>query len=936
MPGSSNQAPFRRAGWTGEVRSPRVVPAIILAALPLLLLRVDAGAADLPPFLTDYVKNHCTDCHDADSARAGFRIDTLTNDFTAGDTAKYWKEVMDRINGGEMPPKKKPRPEAKASFAVTSWVAKRLKETDDQALGAGGRVPMRRLNRVEYANTVRDLFALEEGFARRIEKELPADGKVGGFDRGAAGLFMDEGQLNQYLAVADLVLDEGVFLAKPETKSFTWDQLKEKFVHGIGVSHRDDAGKEVNDNPPPGVAAAIKEPLSEITVDVQAGGKEKRYVPHGVFTWEVKNGGIEYLSGGNNWRSPGNQRSPYCAWEWGQKGVKRDGWYRLRFKAGAFAGRGSEAQADVRLVVEYAYGSPIEVVKSVIIDAPLDAPKDYEVMLYLQDGPPGMNHALTVGWDNGNKDVAIENPAYREVQWKPVTTAEQIQRAQREKKSDEVIADLRKKSEESIAAALESRKTFAGPFYVFDPKLVIADRPRLWLGTFSWEGPIVEWPPKGRTSLLFDGETRNDEAYLREVFTRFLPKAYRRPVQPAEVERLVTWILKAKAERTLSFVDAVRLGVKNVLCSPAFLYLGSEATTAVDQRPATGGKAQPVDDWQFASRLSYLLWSSTPDDQLYALAAKGQLRRPDTMRAQVKRMIADPRAREFTRSFAGQWLSVRNFDNGTPPNRDSYRDYDDRLRDSSKREPLEFFHELLTQDLPVTNVLDSDFVVVDERLAKHYGISGVAGEQFRRVPAPSDGRRGGVLGMAGILTYLADGTRTLPVRRATWVLDTLWNQPVPPPPPNAGALPAIKDKHLSVRERLDQHRNSENCASCHTRVDPFGMALENYDAIGKWRDRQNGEGMRGEAHDPVINVSGNLPDGTAFTTIQEFKASLRKQQDAFITGFAEKLLCYALTRPIAYGDHTIVEQITAHAKSHDLRLQELIQATVASSFFQTR
>ncbi len=345
---------------------------------------------------------------------------------------------------------------------------------------------------------------------------------------------------------------------------------------------------------------------------------------------------------------------------------------------------------------------------------------------------------------------------------------------------------------------------------------------------------------------------------------------------------------------------------------------------------------QPVSGWQLASRLSYLLWSSVPDDTLYELAAADRLRDPAVLREQVRRMIADPKANEFVRSFAGQWLSVRNFDNGTPPNRDFYRDYDDPLRDSSKREPLEFFSEVLQQDLPLTCFLDSDFLVLNERLAKHYGIAGVEGENFRRVAAPADAQRGGVLGMAGILTYLADGTRTLPVRRATWVLDALWNQPVPPPPPNAGDLPAIKGKNLSVRARLDQHRNSENCASCHSRVDPFGLALENYDATGKWRNRQNGEGMRGQPNDPELDVSGSLPGGHEFHSVQEFKVALLAEKETFLKGFTEKLLCYALGRPIGYGDHLTVEQIMAHAKGHDYRLQEIIQATVACEFFQTR
>ena len=492
-------------------------------------------------------------------------------------------------------------------------------------------------------------------------------------------------------------------------------------------------------------------------------------------------------------------------------------------------------------------------------------------------------------------------------------------------------------------------------------KLDIANRPRLWLGKVEWEGPIVEWPPKGRKSLFFAGEEREDDGYLREIFARFLPLAYRRPVTNGGIgprreldaqdqgrsepvvyqgrarrreERPLLAKVSVSRQRSdalarLSAVErlsraqsrpvsadvhvrnpdagseVIRRAGSNVEKSGSSEYLRIGVTvnrTAQETASKSSSVPQRVDGWQLASRLSYLLWSSAPDEELYHLAAQNKLRDPAVLRAQVKRMIADPKAWEFVRSFAGQWLGVRNFENGNPPNRDFYKFYDDALRDSSKREPLEFFNEVLKHDLPITDFLDSDFLVINERLAKHYGIDGVEGDQFRRVPAPADDRRGGVLGMSGILTYLADGTRTLPVRRATWVLDTLWNQPVPPPPPNAGSLPAIaKGKAaLSVRARLEQHRTTENCASCHARVDPFGMALENYDAIGEWRDRQNGEGMRGDKDSPALDVSGKLPDGTEFKTVQEYKAALLAHKQNFIKGFTEKLLCYALGRPIAY------------------------------------
>jgi hypothetical protein len=909
-----------------------------IAILVLLSLSTASLAAELPEATRAFVESHCFDCHDADSARAGFRIDLLTNDFEAGNNANLWKEVMDKINSGQMPPKKKPRPDPKEAFAVASWIAGRLHEMELAAQGAGGRVPMRRMNRVEYANTVRDLFSLEEGFARRVEKELPADGKVGGFDRGAASLFMDEGQLDRYMAVADMVLDESVFSPKPDVKRLTWDPAQQKYVHGIGVTYKDASGVIRDDNPSPAFVAALAEPLSAIYIDdfFNRRSKDVRHVPHGRFDWTLKNGGVEFLSGGNNYRKPGNLRSRLYAWDWGNKGVTRDGWYRLRIKAGAFAGRGKEAQKDVRLTVEYCYGSPFEVVQSHVIDAPLDAPKEYEFRMYLQAGPPGVRRDLRIGWDNGDKDVVIVNPAFSETQYLPGHIGTEIVRAKAAKKSEAEIDALKKKLDAAIAAALKARQTFAGPYYIYDPKLNIADRPRIWLGEAQWEGPLVDWPPKGRKEIFFAGEEREDDAYLREIFARFLPLAYRRSVTSEELSRVVNWTLKVKADQGMSFAVAVREGVKNILCSPQFLYLGSEEMPAQSTARTSAGP-QPVDGWQLASRLSYLLWSSAPDEELYRLASQDKLRDPAVLRAQVKRMIADPRAWEFVRSFAGQWLGVRSFESGNPPNRDFYRSYDDALRDSSRREPLEFFKEVLKNDLPITDFIDSDFLVVDERLAKHYGIEGVVGEPFRRVPAPADDRRGGVLGMAGILTYLADGTRTLPVRRATWVLDTLWNQPVPPPPPNVGNLPAApKGKPLSVRARLEMHRTSASCASCHARVDPFGMALENYDAIGAWRDRQNGEGMNGDKRSPALDVSGQLPDGTEFKSVQEFKAALLAHKQVFIKGFAEKLLCYALGRPIGYGDHLTVDQITADAAKHDYRLQEIIQATVASNFFQTK
>jgi hypothetical protein len=252
------------------------------------------------------------------------------------------------------------------------------------------------------------------------------------------------------------------------------------------------------------------------------------------------------------------------------------------------------------------------------------------------------------------------------------------------------------------------------------------------------------------------------------------------------------------------------------------------------------------------------------------------------------------------------------------------------------REPYEFFDEILRKDLPVLNALDSDFLVINERLARHYGIDGVSGEEFRRVPRPADRHRGGILGMAGLLTFLSDGSRTLPVRRGVYVQEVLWNKPAFLPPPDVPDLPPLVKKTLTVRGRLEGHRSNAFCASCHNTIDPLGLALENYDAIGAWRERQNGEGRKGTKYDPAIDPSGVMPNGKAFKDLPEFKQLLQEEKARFLKAFAEKLLAYALGRTIGTTDRQLVEKVLADAQKRDYRLQALLEAVVATPAFQTR
>jgi hypothetical protein len=323
-----------------------------------------------------------------------------------------------------------------------------------------------------------------------------------------------------------------------------------------------------------------------------------------------------------------------------------------------------------------------------------------------------------------------------------------------------------------------------------------------------------------------------------------------------------------------------------------------------------------------------------PDEELSRLAAENKLHEPATLNAQVKRMLAAPQARAFAENFAGQWLHVRDFDSVTPAK--DYKDYDTALRAAGREEPIAFFEEVVRKNLPITSFISSDFAMVNERLAKFYGLDGVSGNEFRRVSLTPGMHRGGVLTMAGLLTYLSDGTRTLPVRRGAFILDEIFNDPPPPPPPNAGEIqPNASGKKLTVRQRLEKHRAETTCASCHAKIDPLGLALENFDAIGAWREKQNGEGFKGQK-EPPIDASGKLPSGREFKTPEEFKEALLAEKDRFARAFTQKMLTYAIGRPVGYTDTATVDTITQKLAADQYQMQTLIQAIVTSEPFLTK
>ena len=452
-------------------------------------------------------------------------------------------------------------------------------------------------------------------------------------------------------------------------------------------------------------------------------------------------------------------------------------------------------------------------------------------------------------------------------------------------------------------------------------------QPTLIIDEVDWDGPIVDsWPTAAHRRIFFGGETAaKDTAYAREIIARFAESAWRRPVQPAEVDHLLKPVEQAQ-QLGDSFESAVKNGLMAVLCAKSFLYL--EEGEIAQARPR-------LNDWELASRLSYFLWSTTPDQRLLDLARAGKLHDTETLRGEVRRMLSDPKAAVLAESFPRQWLQLRRV-GMFPPDKVLYPDYDENLEDSMIAETVSFFGDVLKRNGSLREFLDSDWTLVNERLARHYGIEGIRGDALQRVSLQPEQHRGGLLTQASILSLTSDGTRHRPVHRGVWMLESIIGKPPPPPPANVPALatPAAEAKKTTVREKLEQHRADPNCTACHNKIDPLGIAFDNYDAIGRWRTVETAK--EGTGADPTLDPSGTLADGRKFTDSRELKKILLADLDKFATAFSEKLATYALRRGVTFSDREELKHVTEQAKTGDYQLASLVASLVTSPLFQKR
>jgi hypothetical protein len=438
-------------------------------------------------------------------------------------------------------------------------------------------------------------------------------------------------------------------------------------------------------------------------------------------------------------------------------------------------------------------------------------------------------------------------------------------------------------------------------------------------GPYEAKGP-GDSPSRRRIFICRPSKFGDEEGCAKRILSTVIRRAYRRPVTDADLQIPLKFY---KDSRTEGFEAGIEMALRAVLVSPEFLF-------RVEQDPAGVAPGAPyrISDLELASRLSFLLWSSIPDDELLDAAIRGKLQTPAVLETQVRRLLADPRSKSLVNNFAGQWLYLRNLASITPDMR-AFPDFDDNLRQAFRQETELFFESILREDRSVLDLLRANYTYLNERLAKHYGIPNIYGSRFRRVTFSDGENRGGLLRQGSILTITSYATRTSPVLRGKWILDNLLGTPPPPPPP---VVPLLKEgsepgKPLTMRDRLAEHRKNPACSGCHQLMDPVGFSLENYDAVGRWRSVDDTK---------PIDAAGGLPDGSSFVGVSGLEQALVSRPEGYVTTLTEKLLTYALGRGVEYYDGPAVRKIVRDAQAKDYKFSSIILGVVSSTPFQMR
>lgn len=817
-------------------------------------MRVDASEE-----LASFIKANCLDCHTGEDSEAGLDLKSLQINLNDPKIFSQWVKVLDRVDRGEMPPQDADQPEKSERDAFIAAARTVLTEANLAKQARDGRVQYRRLNRVEYENTLRDLLKLPN---LEVSKMLPADNSADGFDNVGSALDLSYIQISRYLEAANHALDKAMVLTPQPNQQTTM-------------------------------------------LDAKTNGRFSQVLRKGEEAIPIGDA-VGLL------RQPNTAQAP---WSWSKFTPPMDGYYRLRMKTFGFVwDKGKVLPANRTHAVTYyaVQGSTKRPLRTFDVGRSAEQPSIHEFKAFIRQGDQLQLWFETL--DDRNKG--------------------------RQRSMDEYTAP---------GVALEWIEIEGPVFDQWPPasyKSLFGDLPMmLWIPETGRREPPLPMVVSGVGKRAKHVQEKRNKVTLmhvvsqdprkdaRRLLHQFATNAFRRPVDPAELVDIID-LVDSKIDQKHCFQEAMRVGFQAVLCSPEFLFLNE--------------KPGEFDAYALASRLSYFLWSSLPDEELLRLASDGTLSQPAVLRKQVERMLADPKAKRFVDNFCGQWLDLRRI-TITQPDEELYPEFDQLLLDSMVEETKSFFTEMIADDLSVTHLVDSDFAMLNGRLAEHYEIPGVEGVTIRKVPLPENNPRGGLLTQASLLKVTANGTTTSPITRGAWVLDRIYGQPASLPPPNVPAIEPDLRGTTTIREQLDKHRNVAACASCHQRIDPPGFALENFDVIGGWRERYRSLGTGDPSGKtfkndrpvryklgPAVDASGQAPNGKSFDDVQGFRSILLAQKEQLARNMARRLLVYATGAEMQFADRQVIKEILERSRSSQYGIRTLIHEIVQSKTFQSK
>ncbi len=874
----------------------------LFAPLPLRAASaVPLPSTELPAHHKAFLENHCFECHGPDKQKGKVRLDTLSFNINSIENAELWRKVLAQINSGDMPPEdhpKQPDKTVKADFleSLSNTMVIARKVLTDQ----GGKITMRRLNRREYQNSLREILGVDVEVS-----SLPADGSLETFDTVGSALFMspDQFQLYRQLGKKALTLSFEQALTPHEVRKFrkeaeaeTIPAIERTLAEFVSIRKRHQQWAVAVED------AARKPKNSAVCAEIRAATKDEpnKFSDAFYLQWEKIEGAPAPSAFGfpdaidanmmkNRWDSYIPQGVAYLTMP--------------KSKTGSFLGIAYLPHRWVTIRVPGDW-PPGDYKIRVCIAATDEGEPERRFVDFLASHPN--SYVISTHEVSGTMD----KPQVIEI---PITLDKEGGRVFQFGEKG-VLGNPDGKGTANQVFARGYRQSQIGPDYA------------LWVDWVEAEGPFPRVATAATQSALREQlvQFQKQPDDPRPIISQFAERSLRgRPLAPEVLDRLVR-LYEMRRNAGDATLEAIKEPLSVLLSSPSFLYFAE---------PADEKQPRSLTPLELATRLSFFIWSAPPDAELVEVAKRGDLNKPEVLSAQLQRLLADPRSDEFTNSFVSQWLGMPRLD-FFQVNEKLHPSFDLPTKAAAKDEVFETFRLLLKTKGSLSKLLKSDSVVVNGLLARYYQIPDVSGDEFREVTLPTGSPRGGLLGMAAVLAMGGNGEQTSPVERGAWVLRKLLHDPPPPAPANVPQLNRLSNKQLTTPERIAQHQEDPQCTQCHRKIDPIGFGLENFDAVGKWRTEDARPGVPKD--NSAIKPAGAFHKGPAFKDYYEMRDIIASQPERFARGFTEALIEYALGRPFGFSDEEFANEIVKRAAQKNFAISEFIFAVVAAKPFHSK